>query len=195
MKLILASSSPRRKVLLKRLDYPFEIIHPKVKESTLSTDINPKKYCATLAKMKATYISYNNPNALVIGADTIVVIKNQILNKPIDNKQAEHMLTILSNNTHQVYTSIYLKGIVKNIQHSFTEITHVTFHPLEKKEILSYIKNYCPYDKAGAYGIQDRSSIFVKEIKGCYDNVVGFPISRFHFELKKLGINLLDTIS
>lgn len=195
MKLILASSSPRRKTLLQRLDYPFKIIHPKIDESILSTNIEPKKYCTALAKMKATCISRNNPNALVIGADTIVVIKDQILNKPIDKKDAEYMLSILSNNTHQVYTGIYLKWITNNIRHSFTEITHVTFQPLEQQDILYYINNYPPYDKAGSYGIQDRSSIFVKEVRGCYDNVMGFPISRFHLELKNLGINLLDSIS
>jgi len=195
MKLILASSSPRRKILLQRLDYPFEIIPSEIEESTLSTNIEPEIYCTKLAKLKANHISNNYPNALVIGADTIVVIKNQILNKPNNSKEAEYMLSMLSNNTHQVYTGICLKWMANNITHSFAEITHVTFHPLEQQDISYYIGNYHPYDKAGAYGIQDRSSIFVKEITGCYDNVVGFPISRIHLELKKLGINLLDTIS
>ena len=105
------------------------------------------------------------------------------------------MLQTLSGETHQVYTGVCLKWAEKNIHHLFAEITTVTFRDLDKKDISYYIKSCPPFDKAGAYGIQDWSAIFVKEIRGCYDNVVGFPISRFYQELKKLKINLLDTIS
>ena len=105
------------------------------------------------------------------------------------------MLQTLSGKTHQVYTGVCLKWAKKNIHHLFTEITTVTIRDLDENDIDYYIESCPPYDKAGAYGIQDRSAEFVKEIKGCYDNVVGFPISQFYQELKKLGINLLDTIS
>ena len=193
--MILASSSPRRKELLQRLDYPFDIILPDVDESILALDSNPEKYCTTLAEMKAINISQKYPHKLVIGADTIVVLGGQILNKPDDRVQAENMLSMLSGQTHQVYTGVCLKRMENNLYHTFSEITMVTFRTLEEEDILHYIKTCPPYDKAGSYGIQDWSAVYVKNILGCYDNVVGFPLSRFYNELKKIGINLLDSIS
>lgn len=195
MKFILASSSPRRQNLLLRLQTPFDIILPHVDEAEIIPDGIPETYCTTLAELKANDISQHYLNELVIGADTIVVLGNQILGKPGDKTAAQNMLQALSGKTHQVYTGVCLKWADKGIHHLFTEITLVTFRNLDEKDISHYIESYPPYDKAGSYGIQDWSAVFVKEIKGCYDNVVGFPISRFYQELKKLGINLLDTIS
>ena len=195
MKLILASSSPRRQQLLQRLNYPFDIILPDVDESILAPDSNPEQYCITLAEMKAYDISQNYAHALVIGADTIVSLEDQILNKPNDNIQAKNMLSMLSGKTHQVYTGVCIKWMGNNIEHAFAEVTMVTFRKLDKQDILHYIDICPPYDKAGSYGIQDWSAVFVKNIHGCYDNVMGFPLSRFYQELKKLGINLLDSIS
>ena len=105
------------------------------------------------------------------------------------------MLSTLSGQTHQVYTGVCLKRIENNIHHTFSEITMVTFRTLDKQDILHYIETCPPYDKAGSYGIQDWSAVYVKNIQGCYDNVVGFPLSRFYHELKKMGINLLDSNS
>ena len=195
MKFILASSSPRRRDLLLRLQIPFDIILPNVDESMISPDESPEIYCTALAELKANDISQHYPNELVIGADTIVVLGDEILGKPNDKSAAEHMLQTLSGKTHQVYTGVCLKWTEKNLHHLFAEITTVTFRNLDEKDIAHYIESCPPYDKAGAYGIQDWSAVFVKEIRGCYDNVVGFPISRFYEELKKLGINLLYTIS
>ena len=195
MKLILASSSPRRKVLLQRLNYPFEIILPDLDESILALDLNPQEYCISLAEMKTNDISEQYPHALVIGADTIVVLENQILNKPDDSAQAENMLSMLSGKTHLVYTGVCLKSKGKNIQHTFIEVTMVTFRKLAKQDILHYINTYPPFDKSGSYGIQDWSAVFVKNIHGCYDNVAGFPLSKFYQELKNLGIYLLDSFS
>ena len=195
MKFILASSSPRRQDLLLRLNTPFDVILPDVDESTIISDGSPELYCTTLAKLKANDISQHYPNEMVIGADTIVVFGDEILGKPDDKAAAEYMLQTLSGETHQVYTGVCLKWTEKNIHHLFAEITTVIFRDLDDGDIAYYIESCPPYDKAGAYGIQDWSAVFVKEIRGCYDNVVGFPISRFYEELKKLGINLLDTIS
>ena len=195
MKFILASKSPRRQDLLLRLQTPFDVILPDVDESIINSDGSPETYCIALAELKADDISQHIPNEMVIGADTIVVLNNEIFGKPDDKAVAEHMLQTLSGETHQVYTGVCVKWTEKNIHHLFAEITTVTFRDLDEKDITHYIESYPPYDKAGAYGIQDWSAIFVKEIKGCYDNVVGFPISRFYQELKQLGINLLDTIS
>ena len=195
MKFILASSSPRRQDLLQRLQTPFDVILPDVDESIIVSDGNPETYCTVLAELKANDISQHYPGDLVIGADTIVVLGDKILGKPDDKADAEHMLQTLSGKTHQVYTGVCLKWTKENIHHLFAEITTVTFRNLDDKDIAHYIESCPPYDKAGAYGIQDWSAVFVKEIRGCYDNVVGFPISRFYQTLKKLGINLLDTIS
>ena len=195
MKFILASSSPRRRDLFIRLQIPFDIIHPKIDESMTTLDKIPETYCTSLAELKANDISQYFPADLVIGADTIVVLNDQILEKPNDKEHAHYMLKILSGKTHKVYTGVCLKYPERNIHHLFAEVTMVTFRKLIYSEISHYIKICQPFDKAGSYGIQDWSAIFVKEIRGCYDNVVGFPISRFYQELIKLGINLLESNS
>ena len=195
MKFILASSSPRRRELLLRLQTPFDIILPDVDESIIPPDGSPETYCTALAELKANDISQHYPNNLVIGSDTIVVLDDQIMGKPDDKSQAQKMLESLSSRTHHVYTGVCLKWAERNIHHLFAEITMVTFRELSEADINHYIESCPPYDKAGSYGIQDWSAVFVQEIKGCYDNVVGFPISRFYEELKKLGINLLDSLS
>ena len=195
MKFILASSSPRRRELLLRLQTPFDIILPDVDESIIPPDGSPETYCTALAELKANDISQHYPNNLVIGSDTIVVLDDQIMGKPDDKSQAQKMLESLSGRTHHVYTGVCLKWAERNIHHLFAEITTVTFRELSEADINHYIESCPPYDKAGSYGIQDWSAVFVQEIKGCYDNVVGFPISRFYQELKKLGINLLDSLS
>ena len=195
MKFILASSSPRRRELLLRLQTPFDIILPDVDESIIPPDGSPETYCISLAELKANDISQHYPNNLVIGSDTIVVLDNNIMGKPEDKTMAQNMLETLSGKTHHVYTGVCLKWADKNIHHLFAEVTMVTFRKLSDADINHYIESCPPYDKAGSYGIQDWSAVFVKEIKGCYDNVVGFPISRFYEELKKLDINLLDSLS
>ena len=195
MKFILASSSPRRRELLLRLQTPFDIILPDVDESIIPPEGSPETYCTALAELKANDISQHYPNNLVIGSDTIVVLDNNIMGKPEDKTMAQNMLKTLSGKTHHVYTGVCLKWADKNIHHLFAEITMVNFRELSEADINHYIESCPPYDKAGSYGIQDWSAVFVKEIKGCYDNVVGFPISRFYEELKKLGINLLDSLS
>ena len=193
MKFILASSSPRRQMLLKRLNISFDIMPPDIDETIIIPDGNPEKYCIDLAKLKANDISPHYPNKVIIGADTIVVIGDEILCKPENKTSAKYMLNKLNNSIHQVYTGVSIIWDENKIYHSFAEITSVTFRNLKDEEIDYYIQSFPPLDKAGAYGIQDWSAIFVKEIKGCYDNVVGFPISRFYQELKKIGINLLDS--
>ncbi len=190
MKFILASSSPRRRELLLRLQTPFDIILPDVDESIIPPEGSPETYCTALAELKANDISQHYPNNLVIGSDTIVVLDNNIMGKPEYKAMAQNMLETLSGKTHHVYTGVCLKWADKNIHHLFAEITMVTFRELAEEDINHYIESCPPYDKAGSYGIQDWSAVFVKEIKGCYDNVVGFPISRFVFELERNGINL-----
>ena len=191
MKLILASSSPRREKLLSKLNYPFHIISPNINEGFQSTE-DPRDYCIRMAYAKAKKISNIYNDSLVIGADTIVSIKEQIFEKPKNLNNAYKMLSQLSGNSHLVHTAVSIININKNINHSFIETSIVYFRNLDDKDIEYYLKKYPPLDKAGSYGIQDWSAIFVRKIEGCYDNIVGFPISKFYNELKKLGINLLE---
>jgi len=127
---------------------------------------------------------------LIVGADTIVILNGSIMGKPNDKLEAKNMLKILSGNTHQVITAISIQCAQKNINHTFYEQTAVTFRHIPSAYISTYVDSESPYDKAGSYGIQDWSAIFVEKINGCYDNVVGFPLSRFVLELEKISINL-----
>ena len=154
-------------------------------ESQISEDITPEEYCMQLASLKAKNISDINYNATVIGADTIVVINNKILNKPKNTKDAENMLNMLSNNMHKVITGVSIKNRALNISHTFYDTSSVVFYKLSNKEIKQYIDLYNPLDKSGSYGIQDGSAIFVKSITGSYDNIMGFPISKFYQYIKK----------
>ena len=192
MKIILASKSPRRKQLLQRFNLAFKVVDSNLDESSVLKMIDPRNYCSKLASMKADIVSKQFRDELIIGADTIVVSNKDIIGKPKDKSEAFRSLKELSGSNHSVLTAVCLKSINHNIDQTFIEQTKVVFRVLEDSEINFYIDNYKPYDKAGSYGIQDASSVFVKYINGCYDNVVGLPISKLHKELKKLNINLLE---
>ena len=189
MNIILASTSQRRKDLLRMINIPFKAYSSDLDESLISRNLlKPIDLCTTLAFLKAKKISQNFKSDLVIGGDTIVVINDEILEKPKDKYQARNMLIQLSGQTHSVFTGISIQCIDKKILKTFYEETKVTFNKLSNKEIDFYIKNCNPYDKAGGYGIQDWSSLFVDKIDGCFYNVVGLPISKFFKELKNLDI-------
>jgi len=185
MKFILASKSPRRKKILEKINLKFKIIDSKIDESIIPKNINPIEYSMKLARLKTTNISKENPNHTVIGADTIVLINNQILNKPKNYQEAKEMLTLLSNKTHEVITGVSLENKSLNIDEIFYDSTFVSFQKLNSNEINYYIDNYKPFDKAGSYGIQGYGGLFVKSINGSYYNIVGFPISKFYQILKK----------
>ncbi len=190
MKLILASQSPRRKQILSRLNIPFGVIVSDVDESIFQCDGSPADYAQELASIKCEDVSKKYTDYLVIGADTIVILNGNIMGKPADKQDAIYMLETLSGNTHEVITAVSIQCVQKDIQHTFFENTAVTFREIPESYISTYVDSESPYDKAGSYGIQDWSAIFVEKINGCYDNVVGFPLSRFVFELEKNGINL-----
>ena len=186
--LILASSSPRRRKLLKKLNIEFLVEGSRVKEAVNKHDL-PEQIVQKLASDKALDVAGKNSDSLVIGADTIVVFEDKILEKPVDREHAFKMLKQLSDKTHHVYTGV---AIVKNDKagniHSkttFSECTEVTFGRLETDEIRSYIDTGGPMDKAGAYGIQDNwGAVFVKKIDGDYYNVMGLPLHHLYHELK-----------
>ena len=187
MSIILASSSPRRKEIISKLNIDFEIIHPKINEDNYKYNKKtpPKDYAEFLSKAKALSVFENHKNKIVIGADTIVVLKkNIVLGKPKNKDDAYKTLMMLSGKIHNVITGVTI--INAHNQYTFSESTSVKFFHLNKDDIMNYIKTSSPYDKAGSYGIQDYSSIFVEKIDGCYNNVIGFPIARFNHICKNI---------
>ena len=180
MRVILASQSPRRRELLKVIFDDFEII-PSSCEEVVPSDIAVQNVAEFLADLKANDIAKKYPEALVIGADTVVIAENEILGKPKNEAQAKEMLNKLSGEKHKVITGVSLYFNGKN--RSFSEITEVEFFDLSNDEIENYVKTHEPMDKAGAYGIQGKGSLLVKRINGDYFNVVGLPIARLKREI------------
>ena len=190
LKIILASKSSRRKHLLSRILNNFKVIDSKLDESKVKIE-KPSKYCKKLAQLKARKIAQNHTNDIIIGADTIVYLKKKILGKPKDYNEAFNMLKKLSGQTHTVYTGVSILSINQNLNINFSEKTNVTFYEISDNQIDWYITNNNPYDKAGSYGIQDGSQLFVKSINGNYENVIGLPISkiyRYFIELKVINL-------
>lgn len=195
MRIILASQSPRRKKLLKQLGFQFEVMPSSVDEHSLEN--NPVKLVEELALRKATDVSQNYSNSLIIGSDTVVVYEGKILGKPESKSDASLMLNKLSNTQHQVHTGVALllttndSTISKSI--SFTEKTTVFFSKLEQHEIDFYISTGSPMDKAGSYGIQDDwGATFISKIEGDFYNVVGLPINKLYYQLKTNFPEIID---
>lgn len=179
--IILASQSPRRKELLKQLDLPFEVRTKDIDESFPST-FRPEAAAVYIAEKKANSFLNQLDKELLIAADTLVSIHEEILGKPKDSEDAFRMLRLLSGNVHEVITGVALLHQKKI--YSFFEKTLVYFKDLTDEEITYYIKTYQPFDKAGAYGIQEWiGMIGVERIEGSYTNVVGLPTARLHHEL------------
>ncbi|MBB3907197.1 septum formation inhibitor Maf [Anoxybacillus sp. UARK-01] len=183
MKLILASSSPRRKQLLNMAGLHFDILASEIDEH-IQANQTPEEMVQSLAYQKAKEVQRKHPDAYVIGADTIVVHEGQALGKPKTKQEAFEMLNRLSGQTHEVFTGVAILSPEKETV--FAERTAVTFWDMTKEEIWEYIETGEPMDKAGAYGIQGKGALFVKQIVGDYFSVVGLPLSRTIRELKKL---------
>lgn len=184
-KLILGSKSPRRKELLGKIGLPFEVQPSNVPEPPFSEG-EPAAYAVGLAGLKAADISANFPGAIVIGADTIVLVNNQVLGKPINPADARKMLQLLSGRTHQVITGYSIQHKNLGIINNSHVTTDVRFKKLSDNEIELYVDSGDPFDKAGSYGIQDYSSVFVDHLEGCFYNVMGFPISDFNTTLMRI---------
>ena len=187
MRLILASVSPRRRELLARLGVPFETIRPEYEEQ-YHPEEDPEATCRRLALGKATQVARRFPEDLVVGADTIVILGDRVMGKPATLDEARRMLQALSGQTHLVKTAVALVCRDPGHQSGFVETSEVTFHLLEEDDIERYLSIDPPLDKAGAYGIQDWSGVFVQRVAGCYHNVVGFPLARFYRHLKDNGL-------
>jgi len=181
--IILGSASPRRKELLSDINLKFSI-QTSNEEETFSCSLIEEEIAEFLAKQKSKFLSEKlQQNDLLITADTIVSFNNELLNKPKNKKEAFETLSKISKNTHKVITGVCLKS--KNKEIIFSVTTMVTFKELSENEIYHYINKYNPYDKAGAYGIQDWiGKIGINSINGSYTNVVGLPISELYQHLK-----------
>lgn len=185
---ILASGSPRRQQYLKELDIDFEIRLKDVEEIYPET-LRGAEITDFLALLKASALTDIAGNDIVITSDTIVWYNNRALGKPKDYDDALAMLTALSGNTHKVITSVCLKTINNTVV--FNETTRVTFNTLSEEEIKYYLDNYKPFDKAGAYGIQEWIGLVaIAEIQGSYANVVGLPIDKLYQHLKEIAFGI-----
>ena len=177
MKIILASNSPRRKELLEQAGIAFEVKSADVEEVTSKT--LPQDVVMDLSLLKAKAIADENPGRKIVAADTVVAYDNQILGKPKDEEDAFYMLKMLSGKTHHVYTGVTIIDETGKCN-SFFECTAVSMYENSDELIREYISTGEPMDKAGAYGIQGRGAVLVKEISGDYNNVVGLPLAKVY---------------
>jgi len=190
--LILASRSPRRRKLLAQLGLDFEV-HPSDLDENATNHRLPEQLVEQLALEKARTVAARFPEALTLGADTIVVLDGDVLNKPADEAEARAMLRRLSGRTHTVYTGVALVHPASQREVVDYEATQVTFAPLTDAEIDAYVATGSPLDKAGAYGIQDDyGAVFIRRIEGDYYNVVGLPLHRLYRMLRNHFADLIE---
>ena len=198
---ILASASPRRRELLEQIGAEFEIIPAKGED--VITGSSPQEVVMELSGQKAREVaervftseesSDREKKTVILGADTVVAFRGQILGKPKDEADAARMLGMLSGNTHSVFTgvTVIVEENGKQNINSFYEETQVTMYSMTKRQIEAYIRTGEPMDKAGSYAIQGKCAVYIEKIQGDYNNVVGLPIARIFQEMGKTGIEIL----
>lgn len=172
--LVLASASPRRKQLLRQMGIPFRTLSSRVREDHLSSD--PRRNARLLAEAKAQAVAQKSSGTWILGADTIVVLGQEVLGKPGNKREAFSMLRRLSGKEHRVITGFCLLTPEAKTAHSEAVVTRVTFKALTRQEILGYIATGEPFGKAGSYAIQGIGAFLVQGITGSYSNVVGLPL-------------------
>ena len=184
-KIFLASKSPRRRELLQMLRIPFKVVTINGIDESFPDDISPLQVPEFISRKKAkVYLERMQPKELVITADTMVICGDRIMGKPKNPEDAVEMLLCLSGKTHQVATGVTISTADRTV--SFSSVTDVTFAPLSEEEIRFYVDNYQPFDKAGAYGIQEWiGAVAVSGINGSYYNVMGLPVQRLYVELTR----------
>jgi len=185
--LVLASASPRRAELLRNAGIAFAVDPAQVPEQPIAGEA-PIDYAQRLARDKALTVFVRHPDQAVLGADTVVVIDDHLLEKPLDADDAARMLRLLSGRTHQVITGVCL--LAPDFERTEAELTQVTFAELRDDEIAAYIRTGEPVDKAGAYGIQGIASRWVTRLEGCYFNVVGLPVARVSRMLRERAADI-----
>lgn len=182
-KILLASKSPRRRELLQQLRIPFQTIAINGIDESYPENLAAINVAQYISGIKAdAYLDRIDGDELLITADTIVICENKILGKPTGREEAIEMLKLLSGKTHTVTTGVTLT--TRSRRTSFTSVTEVTFSKLEEEDIIYYVDNFLPYDKAGAYGIQEWiGAVAITSINGSYYNVMGLPVNRLYQEL------------
>ena len=189
--IILASSSPRRRELLEKAGVHFQVMPSQEEEHIEKKE--PAQIVENLSWQKAASVaSKTGQDVIVIGSDTLVAYEGRVLGKPRDEEEAVETLKLLQGNTHQVYTgvTVIVRDKEEEITKTFSRRTDVTFYPVDEKEIRAYVATGDPMDKAGSYDIRGDFSVYIKEIYGDYNNVVGLPVSMLFWEMKQLRIDL-----
>ena len=190
MKLILASASPRRAEILRDAGFSFDVAHANVDETRLRGETAramTRRLAEAKARAVAETLGTEPPEAIVIGADTVVEVQGRLLGKPESAKTAREMLRELSGRTHRVVTSVAALRLPDRARKTGTESTRVRFARLSGNEIAAYVATGEPLDKAGAYAVQGIGGRFIERIDGCYFNVVGLPLARLYRMLVSLG--------
>jgi nucleoside triphosphate pyrophosphatase len=181
--LILASASPRRAELLRQLGLDFQIV-PSDATELFDDNLSPLELCQLNAHRKARSVAKKIPDALVLGADTLVFLDHKMFGKPENLAEAKKMLLELQGRSHQVVTGVSLIHLRGHRERLFAVSTDVTFRPLTAKQIEEYLAKINPLDKAGAYAIQENGELIVSEISGSFSNVVGLPLEELKSELE-----------
>jgi septum formation protein len=183
MRIVLASASPRRAELLRNAGIAY-VVRPSHIGEERGEGETPAAYVQRLAEEKAAAVE-SKGDEVVLGADTVVVADDSVLEKPLDEADARRMLRMLSGREHEVLTGVCVRGAERRI--AVVESTRVRFLELNEEDIEEYITSGEPFGKAGAYAIQGRASRFVDRVEGCYFNVVGLPVSRVWRMLREIG--------
>jgi septum formation protein len=181
--LILASASPRRAELLHELGVGFVVV-PSSAEEIHDDQLTAREASLVNAYRKARVVAKQLPDALVLGADTLVYLGTRLFGKPSTLTEAVEMLLALQGRTHEVLTAVCLLHLRSHRQKIFAETTSVTFRPLDEAQIRTYLERVNPFDKAGGYAIQESGELIVDRIEGSYTNVVGLPVERLRSELE-----------
>lgn len=188
-KIILASTSPRRKELLKQIGLSFKAIPSNYKED-MNLKLSPGKLAKTLAYGKALDVAQRVKEGIVVGVDTFLVFRGKKLGKPKNKKQAYEMLKSFSGKTVRVYSGVALINVKTEEEIIDYEVSKLNFRKISDKEIEAYILTGEPMGKAGAIAVQGIGAVFIKSIKGCYANIVGLPISNLYKNLRKMGVEI-----
>ena len=186
--LVLASASPRRSELLRRIGLCFEVCPADIPELDAHLD-GPARMVLLNAAMKAEKLSAEHADSLVLGSDTTVVVESEILGKPVDLEEARAMLRKLSGRAHTVYTAVALRWRAEEFLDDFVESSQVCFRRLDDAAIGRYFERVDPLDKAGAYGIQEGRELIIEAVEGSVENVMGLPVQALQARLEAHGFN------